>query len=699
MEKLEVLFEEVSQPDQVSLQVDASQADLLLRYKQALMETLFENRAQIRPAMLGSVAAREVEALTSYFQHPSSDIALQRGVQLCQVGIGEQTLLRLGQTNRQFLLAHLGSDLFTTALETVDAYQSTVLLGFMQTRGRIVLEEQANIRSALLRALNRSTIQMDLASGVALAINSNFNLEALLNTTVELIRDRFTLFYVGVFLLADDNRGLTLAARSEIAQKEQEVLPASHDFEVGDSSLIGQCVVDGKPKIILNLTTTSAWYPPGSRSAIAIPLLARGKVLGVLAGYSQNSAAFSDQDAAALRILGDQLANAIENSRLYSELQHSEEKYRTILDTIEEGYYEMDLDGNFTFVNGTACAILGYAKAEIENVDYRHFIVPEYTSKLEKAFERVRLTGNSAQNIEHQVIKKDGTARTVEIYISFTQNLAGQVAGFRGILRDITRRKEAEQFVIERKALERSNQDLEQFAYVASHDLQEPLRKIQAFGDRLKTISAGSLDSDGLDCLDRMVKSANRMGILINDILNLSRVKTQAQPFVPVDLNLVLQQVLSDLEGQIKSTGGSIEATDLSTISADALQMQQLLQNLIGNSLKFHKPGVPPVIKVSSQIIEERRDLRSLGSDKVCQIMVADNGIGFDEKYLERIFLPFERLHTRKEYEGTGIGLSICRSIVERHHGHITAHSVKGQGATFTVTLPTENKHDWENHE
>jgi PAS domain S-box-containing protein len=698
----EVLYEEVSQLEKVLSQLDINQAELLRRYNQIFKETLFENRSQIRPAMLPGTAASEVEALIGYFQHLSPEMAIQRGAELCRKGFSEKTLLRLGVVSRQFFLEYLESELFPVALSMIDAYQMALLQGFVQTRGDTIFNEQAQIRSALLKSLSRYTTQMELAAGVGLAINSIFNLDDLLNTTVKLICDHFDLFYVGVFLKVNDSRCLTLSAGFGVEQEKQTVLLSDYHFEVGDPSLIGQCMVDGKPKIALDMTTQIIgirWRLHGSRSAIAIPLMARGKAIGALVCYSQHSSAFSDQDAAALRIMGDQLANAIENSHLFSEVQLSEKKYRTILDTIEEGYYEMDLNGHFTFANDAACAILGYPPAETINVNYRQFIVPEQMDKLEEAFEWVRLTGNAAQGVEHGVIRKDGAARTVEIYISLTQNLAGQVVGFRGILRDITRRKEVEQYLIERRALERSNQELEQFAYIASHDLQEPLRKIQAFGDRLKTISAATLNADGLDSLERMMKSAHRMSVLISDLLNLSRIKTQTQPFVPVDLNQVLQEVLSDLDSLIERTGGSVEAENMPTIKADPLQMRQLLQNLIGNALKFHKPDEPPVIKISTQTMEEGRTLRDLGGNDVCRVTVQDNGIGFDEKYLERIFQPFQRLHTSKEYEGTGIGLSVCRSIVERHHGQLTAQSINGQGAAFVITLPIQDNQDKGNHE
>lgn len=229
--------------------------------------------------------------------------------------------------------------------------------------------------------------------------------------------------------------------------------------------------------------------------------------------------------------------------------------------------------------------------------------------------------------------------------------------------------------------LERSNRELEDFAYLASHDLQEPLRKIQAFSHRLKLKYAGSLDERGQDYLQRMEEAALRMQTLIQDLLTYSRVTTKAQPFRQVDLTLVLQDVLSDLEMRIEK-GGRIEVGHLPTIKADRTQMRQLFQNLISNALKFHHDNRACAIKVYAQ--------DSPNQPGFCQLFVEDNGIGFDEKYLDRIFGMFQRLHGRKEYEGTGVGLAICRKIVERHGGTITARSKPEQGATFIITLPGE---------
>ncbi len=242
--------------------------------------------------------------------------------------------------------------------------------------------------------------------------------------------------------------------------------------------------------------------------------------------------------------------------------------------------------------------------------------------------------------------------------------------------------KMLEQETRQNQELARSNEELQQFAFIASHDLQEPLRKIKTFGDRLKATYGDTLTEQARDYLDRMQNGVRRMQALIEDLLTLSRVTTRAQPFVSVNLTQVTQEVLSDLEVLVQHTCGSVEVGDLPTIKGDPLQMRQLLQNLIGNALKFHRQQEPPIVKIYSQTTNGEN-----GSE-VCRIIVEDNGIGFDEKYIERIFNVFQRLHGRSEYEGTGIGLAICRKITERHQGSITAKSQPRQGASFIVTLP-----------
>lgn len=227
--------------------------------------------------------------------------------------------------------------------------------------------------------------------------------------------------------------------------------------------------------------------------------------------------------------------------------------------------------------------------------------------------------------------------------------------------------------------LKRSNGELEQFASVASHDLQEPLRKVQTFGDQLERRHAEHLPEEAQDYLRRMRGASARMSVLIDDLLRFSRVTSHAKPFVTVDLDRVARDVIQDLEARVDETHGTVEIEALPAVEADATQMRQLLQNLIANALKFHRDDVPPIVRVAPAPSSQ---------PGMVAIEVTDNGIGFESVYEERIFRVFERLHPRDVYGGTGIGLALCRKIAERHGGSIVGHGRPGEGATFVVTLP-----------
>lgn len=226
--------------------------------------------------------------------------------------------------------------------------------------------------------------------------------------------------------------------------------------------------------------------------------------------------------------------------------------------------------------------------------------------------------------------------------------------------------------------LRRSNEELESFAFVASHDLQEPLRKIRAFSDRVERRAGAVLDEDAKDSLARVNSAAERMQRLIHDLLDLSRVTTKARPSALIDLNTLVEEVTDDLQARLEETGGTIEHEDLGQVVMDPAQARQLVQNLLSNALKFRREGVSPVVKIESR---PRPDGR-------VAVRISDNGIGFEPRHADRIFVVFQRLHGRTEYEGSGIGLAIVRKIVERHGGKIIAEGRPDEGASFVFDLP-----------
>jgi signal transduction histidine kinase len=288
-----------------------------------------------------------------------------------------------------------------------------------------------------------------------------------------------------------------------------------------------------------------------------------------------------------------------------------------------------------------------------------------------------------------------GTDELGQLVEAFNEMLDQIERRDQALTRSLERLRRAQESLVERtreverinRELARSNRELEDFASVASHDLQEPLRKITAFGDRLAG-RAEALDEKGRDYLERMQAAAARMQTLIEDLLAYSRVTTRARPFAAVDLGEVVREALSDLELRIEKSGARVELGPLPSVHADPVQMRQLLQNLLSNAIKFQRPDAAPAIRVWAEVLGGGGEGGGGGPPRVCRVVVEDNGIGFDEKYLGRLFKPFQRLHGQGAYEGTGIGLAICGKIAARHGGSITAASKPGQGARFVVTLP-----------
>ena len=493
-------------------------------------------------------------------------------------------------------------------------------------------------------------------------------------------------------------------------------------------------------------------------------------------------------------------------------IKYSEKRYRTVLDEIGDAYFEVDIKGTFTFVNDQMTQHLQYSKEELLGMNYKTFTVEEEIKNVYEAYNQIYRTGGASLSFGHKVIRKDGTRGFSDVSISPLKNAKGEIFGFRGISRDITEHKQAEQAIVdeatrwrilmeqssdgivilnqdghvydcnqkfadmvgypfesmhqltvfdweylyppdrtlemirnvnekgdhfetkhrrkggstydveistnaavfagqklifcicrditerkrleeEREALlqeirkinrklEESNKELQDFVYIASHDLREPLRKISSFGTLLQDSLKGKLNEDQQENFEFMIDGAQRMQDMIDALLTYSRLTTKAKPFEWVDLNKVIEDLKKlELATLLDETRGTIHVPEpLPSVKADLSQMHQLFQNLIGNGLKFHKEGTPPEIIIRTHEVE----------NNMIRIEVDDNGIGIDEKYYGQLFTMFKRLHSREQYEGTGIGLASCKKIVERHGGNIGIKSTLGKGSIFWFTLPRE---------
>ena len=276
-------------------------------------------------------------------------------------------------------------------------------------------------------------------------------------------------------------------------------------------------------------------------------------------------------------------------------------------------------------------------------------------------------------------VRKDGSRFWANIVLTALRDEGGALLGYACVASDATQRRRSDQAIEKQSAaLTRSNTELAQFAYVASHDLNAPLHKVRAFADRLNEKLEGSLDEEGRDYLRRMLRSIDGMQNLIDGLLELARVTTRGGGAEVVDLGALAKDVVESLDLARAHGNARVEVGALPKINADPLQMRQLLQNLIANGLKFQRPGARPIVRVRGKATDDGR----------CELVVSDNGIGFDMKYAERVFQPFQRLNSRSDYEGSGMGLAICQKIASRHGGTISVTSRPEHGTEFKVLLP-----------
>jgi len=420
------------------------------------------------------------------------------------------------------------------------------------------------------------------------------------------------------------------------------------------------------------------------QAGLSVVVPGRRQPFGVLAVYSCARRCFPGHAVQFVRSIATLLSGALERQRAEASLRLSEDRFRLLVNSVRDyAIYTLDTEGRLETWNEGAKRIKGYTADEIIGQPFSVFYPPEDQAAGKPALELEAAASYGTYEEEGIRVRKDGSRFWAHVVLTAVRDPAGRLLGFTKVTQDISsRRRSDEERQRNLAELERSNRELQTFAVVASHDLQEPLRKIQMFGDRLRAQFAGVLGAEGIDYIERMQRAGARGQTLIQGLLAYSRITTRAQPPVRVALSQVVQDVLSDLEARLTQVGGTVEVGELPTVEADALQMRQLLQNLVGNALKYHQDGVPPRIQVRATPVTP--------AASVWRLEVEDNGIGFEERYLDRIFNLFQRLHERGAYEGTGMGLAICRKIVERHGGTITARSYPGTGSTFIVELPAK---------
>ncbi len=365
-------------------------------------------------------------------------------------------------------------------------------------------------------------------------------------------------------------------------------------------------------------------------------------------------------------------------------LRSSEEQFRTAFDFAGIGMAIARLDERCLQVNRAIRDLVGYGEGELLDQSLRAITHPD--DREADLGEMRRLLDGEARSfqLEKRFLHKEGDLVWVRQTVAIVRDAADKPAHFISQVEDITVQKQAlEQLSESAGQLREKNAELQEFVYAASHDLQEPLRKIQAFGDRLMTRAAARLEAEENDYLSRMQGAAARMQALIEALLSYSRVTTTDREFQNTDLNQVLHAVLQDLELRIEKTSGRVECDPLPTLAVDDVQLRQLFQNLIGNALKYHRPDATPLVTITTRELPPG-DGRSR---REWEFTVADNGIGFEPRYAETVFGVFQRLHGRGEFEGTGVGLAICRRIVERHGGRIHAESTPGAGSRFIFTI------------
>ena len=377
----------------------------------------------------------------------------------------------------------------------------------------------------------------------------------------------------------------------------------------------------------------------------------------------------------------------------------SQQWYQSIMAEVQDcAIILLDREGMVENWSVGAERMKGYQAEEVTGRNFRMFYSHENQESRLPEWQLAEAHEYGKSIHEGLRMRKDGSSFWGSTVITALYNEQHEVIGFLKVTRDLTERKlledtlrtNTQRLAEKNRELEKMNQELASFAYVSSHDLQEPLRKIQTFASRIATTESDRLSDKGKDFFGRIQQAASRMQKLLQDLLSYSRAITEEVHFQKTDLNTLLEKVKNQWKDTIEEKEAILHVHHLPVLHIIPFQFQRLLTNLVGNALKFHKPGLSPRIDIRARIThgKELNMQQANNTWEYCHISVTDNGIGFDPQFVDRIFEVFQRLHTRDEYEGTGIGLAICKKIAENHHGFMTAEGRPGQGANFNVYIP-----------
>ena len=495
---------------------------------------------------------------------------------------------------------------------------------------------------------------------------------------------------------------------------DDDAQPLAADFSFSEIVPQGMlhAQLKGEPQVIHDVTSdsgttglTEAFKRMGVASYVAVPFVQAGEWLAALIVHDDAPRNWREDEVRVAREALQRVWPRILQAQTVRTLRESEVRLRLASELAGLGVFEWDVESDHSlWQNDRMYEIFGHMREDgtlSMAAFFERYLHPDDAASFEESLSAA-MQPDRKLHVVCRVRRKDGQLRWLEISGNFEIARDGTPIRLMGVLGDITERRKAEESLkrltdtLEERVRERThelkaanrklqqrNRELQDFAYVASHDLKEPLRKISTFAELTLEDYGDLIDEAGHTYLKRMQSAAIRMSRLLDDLLQFSRIETQGQPFAQTRLDDTLREVVSDLEILIKESKTHLDVGPLPEIEADPSQMRQLFQNLIQNAIKFRRPTHPPSVTVRSESVQPNRRSRSM-----VRITVQDNGIGFEQKYAERIFSPFKRLHAPNTYEGMGMGLAICRRIVERHGGDVSARSLPDHGTTVTILLP-----------